>query len=415
LATKDFTLRSTRRKPKIENTSSAPRRLWLATLSVAVPLLLLSPTQVVADTATSPVDRVELVTFTSKTETLSREGRVLLEDSDGGVLLEEPSGRQWVIEAANVVSRDATKQVFTPLTQEQLGTKLLAELPDGFSIHSTPHYLVCYNTSRSYAMWTSSLLERLHRAFTNYWSSKGVELTEPEFPLVVVVYASQQQYRVAASEELGEAANSIIGYYSLTSNRVSMYDITGAEELRAGSNRRGSLKQVNQMLSRPAAAPLVATIVHEATHQIAFNCGLQTRLADLPLWLVEGMAVYFEAPDLTSSRGWRGIGKINHARLQTFKANLHSPRRSTVLALIAEDKQFRSARSAVNAYADAWALNYYLIKYHPTEYVAYVEMLSSKPPLADSNPEERIADFITHFGEVAPLEKQFLKRMGGLR
>lgn len=358
---------------------------------------------------------VERVTFTNKTETLRREGRVLLEDSDGGVLLEEPSGRQWVIEASNVVQREATEQTFKPLSSEHLGAKLLAELPEGFNIHSTPHYVVCYNTSRAYAMWTSSLLERLHRAFTNYWSSKGVELDEPEFPLVVMVYATQQQYRAAASEELGEAASGIIGYYSLTSNRVNMYDITGAEALHAGSNRRGSLKQVNRMLTTPAAAPLVATIVHEATHQIAFNCGLQTRLADLPLWLVEGMAVYFEAPDLSSSRGWRGIGKVNHARLQTFQANLNSPRRSTVLALIAEDKAFRSARTAVNAYADAWALNYYLIKYHPNEYVAYVEMLSSKPPLADSNPEQRIADFVTHFGEVAPLEKQFLKRMGSLR
>ena len=44
----------------------------------------------------------------------------------------------------------------------------------------------------------------------------------------------------------------------------------------------------------------MATIVHEATHQIAFNCGMQQRYADIPLWLCEGMAVYFEAPDLAS-------------------------------------------------------------------------------------------------------------------
>lgn len=376
--------------------------------------------EIVATEAATPgaeSQRVQQFTFAHNGETLRRSGRLLVSDSAGGVLLEESNGRQWVIEADAVMDRTATKQAFASLTHEQLASQILTELPEGFKTHTTQHYVVCYNTSRAYAQWTSSLLERLHRAFTNYWSTHGVELTEPEFPLVVVVYATQQQYRVASADELGDAASSIIGYYSLTSNRVSMYDITGAEAVRArtGANRRGSLKQINRMLATPAANPLVATIVHEATHQIAFNCGLQQRLADLPLWLVEGMAVYFEAPDVSSSRGWRGIGKINHARLQKFKANLNSPRRSTVLALVADDKRFRNARTAVDAYADAWALNYFLIQYHPEEYVSYVRMLSTKPPLAESTPEQRIADFTAHFGEVAMLEKQFLKRMASLK
>jgi hypothetical protein len=82
------------------------------------------------------------------------------------------------------------------------------------------------------------------------------------------------------------------------------------------------MREINEMLSQPAAVPLVATIVHEATHQIAFNCGLQQRYADIPLWLCEGMAVYFEAPDLTSTRGWRGIGRVNYPRLETFRKNV---------------------------------------------------------------------------------------------
>ncbi len=241
-----------------------------------------------------------------------------------------------------------------------------------------------------------------------------MEIHEPEFPLVVVVYATAEQYRAMSADELGSAAGGVIGYYSLATNRVSMYDLTGAEAMRGAASGRGSRREINQMLTQPRAVPLVATIVHEATHQIAFNCGLQTRLADLPLWLVEGMAVYFEAPDLSSGRGWRGIGKINYPRLKTFRANLRNGRRSTLLSLIADDKRFRNSRTAVDAYADAWALNYFLIRYHPDEYVAYVEALAAQPALLPTTPASRIETFRTHFGDPAEVEREFLKRMARL-
>src|SRR6185436_3178370 len=140
-------------------------------------------------------------------------------------------------------------------------------------------------------------------AFTNYWEGQGFELHEPEFPLPVYLFASRQQYDQASREDLPGGTGNIIGFYSLRSNRINMFDLTGVEAVRA-SNSHGSMKELNVMLSQPAAVPLVATIVHEATHQIAFNCGLQQRYADIPLWLCEGMAVYFEAPDLASTRGW---------------------------------------------------------------------------------------------------------------
>lgn len=355
---------------------------------------------------------VENVRFQFDQQTLQKTGRVVVEDTAGGLLLETPDGRRWVIEAADVIDREALESAFTPLTQQQLADQMLANLPDGFKVHTTPHYVVCYNTSRAYAQWTSSLLERLHRAFTNYWSTKGFELHEPEFPLPVTIYATAHQYRQASAPELGPAAGSVIGYYSLATNRVSMYDLTGHQAGRGGE--RGSLREVNQMLTQPAALPLVATVVHEATHQIAFNCGLQQRLAELPLWLVEGMAVYFEAPDLSSSRGWRGIGKVNYPRLNTFKANLRTPRRLSLLAMVADDKRFRNSRTAVDAYADAWALNYFLIRYHPDQYVAYVEQLSQQRPLVPHTAEERIEQFRKHFGDPTKLDEEFAERMSRL-
>ena len=314
------------------------------------------------------------------------------------------------------VSRERLETPFKPLKADELAERLLAELPAGFRIYTTPHYVICYNTSRAYAQWTSSLLERLYKAFTNYWQSKGLELHEPEFPLPVCVFADRRSYDAASREDLPGGTGNIVGFYSLRSNRINMFDLTGAEAVRrARPHRRGSMREINQMLSQPAAVPLVATIVHEATHQIAFNCGLQTRFADIPLWLCEGMAVYFEAPDLTSTRGWRGIGRVNYPRLDTFRRNLPRWNDGSLESLLSRQPRFRDPHTAVDAYADAWALNYYLIKYQPKAYAAYLKLLAEKPPLVEDDPKTRLAEFREHFGDLRKLEQDFLKQMSRVK
>jgi hypothetical protein len=368
-----------------------------------------------SETAAADSEPVERITFVAdgKQETVA--GRILIEAQDGGVLLESSDGVEWAIEGAAVLNRKRTETPFAPLTSQELGEELLAKLPPGFRVHTTPHYVICYNTSREYAEWTSSLFERLYKAFTSYWKRQGMELREPEFPLVVIAFADRSSYVAAAKDDLGDAVRNIVGYYNLKTNQVNMYDLTGAESVRGPGNRRGSQREITQMLSERAAVPLVATIVHEATHQIAFNCGLQTRLSDIPLWLCEGMAVYFEAPDLSSSRGWRGIGRVNYQRLATFRRNLPNWRRDSLVTLLADNQRFRDSKTAVAAYADAWALNYFLIKYRPEEYAAYLKMLAEKRPLMEDDPDTRLAEFKAHFGDLRTVEREFLNKMSRLQ
>jgi hypothetical protein len=357
----------------------------------------------------------EEITWLQDGRPQTRVGRVVIEAADGGLMLQSDEGVLWIIEAGETQARKRLDAPFTPVTPKKMGERLLAELPAGFRVHITPHYVVCYNTSRPYAQWTSSLLERLYKAFTGYWKNQGLELREPEFPLPVLVFADRQSYDQASRTDLPDGVGSIVGFYSLRSNRVNMFDLSGLEAIRTASGRRGSLREINQMLSQPAAVPLVATIVHEATHQIAFNCGLQTRFADIPLWLCEGMAVYFEAPDLTSTRGWRGIGRINYPRLATFQDNLGRWQEGSLMRLLADSRVLRDPQTAADAYADAWALNYYLIKYEPEAYRAYLKMLAEKPPLVEDDAEQRLAEFRQHFGDVRELEQKFLKQMSRLK
>ena len=396
--------------------------------AVAALIVALSPGALLAAPAkTDDAERVdapkaEEVAFVRDGRDKSVTGRIVVEAADGGLLLEAPDGVLWSIERAELRHRTKLEAPFKPLAQAAMSERLLSEMPAGFRSFTTPHYIIVYNTSRTYAQWTGSLLERLHKAFTNYWQGQGIELHEPEFPLPVYLFATRQEYDQASREDLPGGTGNIIGFYSLRSNRVNMFDLTGAEAVREASEgrlsasaRRGSMREINDMLSQPAAVPLVATVVHEATHQIAFNCGLQQRYADIPLWLCEGMAVYFEAPDLTNTRGWRGIGRVNYPRLETFRKNLSNWNDGTLEAMLRDSQRFRDPRTAADAYADAWALNYYLIKYEPKAYAEYLKVLAEKRPLIDDAPAERLAEFRTHFGDLGKLEQEFLKQMSRVK
>jgi hypothetical protein len=403
------------------STKSPPRPLVTATLIAALTAFAsIAPSATFAETDSPALpppsdDRTEEVTFTHNDRQQTQAGRIVVDAADGGLLLQTDDGMLWPLEPRDILSRKPLDKPFQPATAEDIAERMLAQLPPGFRVHTTPHYVVCYNTSREYAQWTSSLLERLHKAFTSHWEGKGFKLREPEFPLVVTVFADRAAYDTASRDDLPGGTGSIIGFYSLRTNRVNMFDLTGAEAVRGAGARRGSTREINLMLSQPAAVPLVATIVHEATHQIAFNCGLQTRYADIPLWLCEGMAVYFEAPDLASTRGWRGIGKVNYPRLETFRRNLSRWNDRSLESLIVDDERFRNPRTAADAYADAWALNYYLIRYEPAAYTAYLKTLAAKPPLADDDRPTRLAEFRRHFGDLDRLEENFLKQMSRLR
>ncbi len=350
---------------------------------------------------------------------LTATGQVLVGDSLGNRFFETVDGARYLIAAKDILSEASDDTPFAPATADELSERLLADLPDGFRVHTTKHYVVAYDTSREYAEWVSSLLEGLNKALVRYWKRAGIELEEPAFPLPIVVHRTAAAYNVASRAD-GLGAETI-GYYHLGTNRVRMYDLTGAQAVRRGS-RRGSRAEISRMLSQPNAQPLVATIVHEATHQVCFNTGLMQRYADLPLWLVEGMAVYFEAPKAGSARGWRGIGQVNQQRLATFRRNLPKWNAGSLTSLIASDDRIRDPRTGVDAYADAWALNYYLLKKREADYVAYVKALSEREPLEGPPADEskqatarrRISLFEEHFGPIDELQNAMLKAMSRL-
>jgi hypothetical protein len=342
---------------------------------------------------------------------------VLVTDDQGGVLLLSRDGTLRTIEKKDLVRRSSDEVEFKPHSQEELAKALLAELPQGFEAHRTANYVICHNTSKAYAAWCGGLFERLHKNFLNFWSRKGLELHDPDFPLAAILFADRESYQVYAKRELGEAAAATIGLYSLHTNRMTMYDLTSIDKLRRPGDRRLTSAQINAMLSRPEGERTVATIVHEATHQMAFNCGLHTRYADIPVWVSEGIAVYFETPDLKSRSGWNTIGALSPGRLHTFKGYLPERPADSLKSLIVTDARFRDARQAPIAYAEAWALVYHLMNGQKTQekFIDYLKLLAKKERLVFDKPEERLKEFEAAFGDLGKLDPALIRAMGKLR
>lgn len=368
-------------------------------LSLIVALLVLVP-------AVSSSN--EVVRATVDSETIEIEGRVIVEAEDGGLLLEDETGRQWMLEAADIQERSSNNDPFTPVTSDEFAALMQERLGSGFEIHQTEHYVIAHETSPGFAIWVGSLFERLLGGFRTYWGQREIELRDPEFPLSVVILGSRASFERYAENELGGPPGSIIAYYHLFHNQVVMYDLTESDDPTA---RRGSNgDRINALLSRPEAFGLVATIVHESTHQVSYNVGLQQRLADYPMWLNEGLAAFFETPDLRSRSGWRGIGQLNPLRLPQLKKLVTVRDANSLNMTLIDDDRFHDSEKVLDAYAESWGLVYYLARVQRDEFAAYLKDLQKLTPLAEMTDEEETEMFQRHFGEdLSGLDREFIR------
>jgi hypothetical protein len=122
--------------------------------------------------------------------------------------------------------------------------------------------------------------------------------------------------------------------------------------------------------------------------------------------------MYCETPDLLSNRSWSGIGRVNYDRWDLYRENANNDKVLPLESLIVSDDRFRESRTAVDAYAEAWAWTFFLATWHTEKFVAYMKHIAEKPLLTTVDKKGRLADFTQHFGsDFAALEDEFYRRM----
>jgi hypothetical protein len=311
------------------------------------------------------------------------------------VFLLARDGRLWDFAPKQTERFRKTSSSFSSYSAAEIRAGLERELGGRLVITGTGHYLVAHPPGKE--AWAQRF-EDLYRSCVHYFTLRGLHVKEPEFPLVAIVWGRRDDFIHYAAAQGTSVQPEVLGFYSPKSNRVTLYD-------QGAGNSNSRVWQQNE-----------ATIIHEATHQVAFNTGIHNRFTSTPKWLVEGLGTLFEAPGV-----WNWLNhpdqreRINRTRFAQFRQwRAHGRKTGAFVNLISSDKQFEANPSA--AYAEAWAWVFFLTETYPQKFAEYVQRIASRPNFSDYPSARRLSDFTSIFGtDLRMLEHHFLNFMDGLR
>jgi hypothetical protein len=327
---------------------------------------------------------------------------------------------------------------FREFSAAELRDHLRRELPKHFRIDGTGHFLICAEKNNHRI---GEICEDTYRTFRHYFSVRGFKISEPQFPLVVIVFPDREAFVNYCRKDKIEPPQGMLGYYMRLTNRIALFDqgdsnlaattsVPAAPASFAAMFDRASDSRTlqptrdlasGQRASRPVRfdgiveGDLHSTIVHETTHQVAFNTGLHSRIGQTPKWVIEGLATMFEAPGIRDSQKSAGPKtRINRSRYLWFENYLKSRRPPHSLKeFISSDDLYSSA--TLDAYAEGWALTFFLAETRHGSYGRYLKTLVNRNPLHVYDDKERVADFRKSFGDLKSLETEYVRFFENLK
>ena len=338
---------------------------------------------------------------------------LLAQDKERAMLLDR-TGRLHDL-SLNSVKLQTTNSHFQPLSVMDLRNRLSREFGKGLEIGSARHYLVLAPSSR--ASEYANVFEEQYSTLQRYFKTRGFTLTDPQFPLVAVVFPTQKQFTEYARSEGSKTMANMQGYYSPRTNRVTLFESQPKSVAVTAIAPLATLRPSGLPLFGTTETELKSTMIHEATHQIAYNIGLHSRMGETPRWVVEGMATAFEPDGMRSTlAGSQPQQRINRERYIVFQNFVRTGRRQprSLRSFIESEALYESA--VLDFYAQSWALTFFLVETRPRNYAAYLKRIAARDPLRDYPAKERLADFKeTIYPDVDWLEVQFVKYIDGLK
>ena len=330
----------------------------------------------------------------------NEEGQVLFETSDTFVLAAR-DGQLYFVKREDTFSKRSDDAPFVPYTKAEMIERLKREFPPNKGFYYKEMYdpfIVVYTTSRPFANWYGTLLQKLHEQYVSHWNKLGVKLTAPEVPLVAIMLSNEEMFRQYAQQAGVKLSKEQCAYYHKLTNRIVLYDISGQQAFREGMQRNAATsRDIQEFLRQPNN---IKNVIHEAVHQVGFNTGMHPRLALIPVWLCEGLAVFHEVPDTRNKIGWTLGPHINRERLNQLNRYLNKTHReSPIRNMIKNDDLFRGEKTALDNYALAWGLTFYFVKKRPKELAAYLAILQTKTPESDDTEDIRVKEFESCFGD----------------
>jgi hypothetical protein len=272
-------------------------------------------------------------------------------------------------------------------------------------MHDTPDKPVSGKKTR--ADERLELLETVYESFLLRFYAYGVELEIPRERLKVLLFNEHSQYRIFA-DRLSPSLSSASGFWSSGNNTAVFFDHGTNEEFKQLKEIADSLQKTKAELLRdrgPATAEIrrladtlsllveieredsdIEVVSHEITHQMAGNTGLLPRHVQVPRWVHEGLATYFETPNGAT---WGGVGAVNNSRLKLYRV-LAPDREHSNVDFIVGDQIFDFAAShgaVVHGYSQAWGLTHFLMEKHFDQFLSFYRLLGEMPPDLPLSPD----------------------------
>lgn len=307
--------------------------------------------------------------------------------------------------------------------------ELQKELGSKYSVVSSGRYVVA--APRQTVNAHLKTFDTIARTFTSYFGKRSIPLENPRFPLVALIFATQSEFAQYAAGDGVTASRGLAGYYLRTSNRVAAFEASSRSAAVPPVIRTGELplpggkavfdltrvalqtSRAGELASQhhgSVSAGLRETLIHEATHQMAFNTGLHSRVGSDPKWVIEGLATLFESDAVRTGLSSRSPeSRVNEERMRWYRERLRPKWNSRFLAdLIMSDRAFQ--QSALDAYALAWSMTFFVNETRPREYAKYLRTLKLRDPLSKYSDEQRLIDFRSAFGrDLSRFEAEMLR------
>ena len=299
-------------------------------------------------------------------------GQPLAWDGKDVVLLRR-DGRISRLPTTDLSTLKVVQDKYEPYKNDEMIAKLRTEFGGKYQVSPTKNFIVVHPHG-SAKKWAQPFQDLYYR-FGVYFKARGVELEEPKTPLVAIVLKTRREYdRFIKDYQPGMEYSA--GYYSSRSNRIITYD----------HSDHGDWLDSND------------TIVHEATHQTAYNTGIHRRYASPPRWATEGLAQLFEAKGINNSRYYGQLShRINKQALRDLKKLYRKEKVAGSLEqLVQSDSLFRT--DVNKAYTISWGVSLFLSENYPKKYVAFLANDGDREPFRAYSRTQRAKDFAKFFG-----------------
>lgn len=324
---------------------------------------------------------------------------------------------------------------------------LQGEFGPSFGLYESDYFLVVHDRPKAWAASRARMLELTRKRFLGVLSRADFRPLPLGERLVCLSFARYNDFLAYARRADHHTGDWFRGYYSSRTNRIAFFDVESDPKLIAKSQRVGQLqqrakeltqqigqaersgdaalaqrlrnarrvvqRQANEQASRwrqVRGLTNIAHAIHEATHQLAYNTGIQKRGVTYPMWFSEGLATSFET--ITPAAPF-GPTHDNPQRRAAFldaannKKTLDYSRFVGTAAPPTENEEMIGT-----AYAQSWALFVYLYNEHPQALRRYCFFKRAQSPGRLGEAELR-SEFEKHFGNPEAIGPRVAKYIFG--